>query len=140
MYSVRFCLLVAFAVCVSSTICSAGTMPPGAKVYVQPMDGFGAYVIAALTKKKAPVTIVSDRDKAEFEIGGNAESQKAGWAKIIFAGSVSSHETASINVTDMKTSEIVYAYNVDKTNSARGKQSAAEACAKHIKELIEKKP
>ncbi|MDP9113242.1 MAG: hypothetical protein M3O20_06120 [Acidobacteriota bacterium] len=115
-----------------------GKVPTGAKVYVQPMDGFGTYVIAAINKKKVPVKVVADREGADFEIGGNAESQKAGWAKIIFAGSVQSHEEASINVTNLKTNEIVFAYNVNKGNAARGKQSAAEACAKHLKEVVGK--
>jgi hypothetical protein len=30
------------------------------------------------------------------------------------------------------TGEIVFAYNVDKGSAARGLQSAAEACAKHL--------
>ena len=35
------------------------------------------------------------------------------------------------------TDEVVFAYAVHKTNSVRGKQSAAEACAKHMKEKVE---
>jgi hypothetical protein len=33
----------------------------------------------------------------------------------------------------------VFAYNVDKSNAVRANQSTAEACAKHLKEAIEKK-
>jgi hypothetical protein len=42
-------------------------------------------------------------------------------------------------VTSVQSGEVVYAYSVNKTNSAHGKQSSAEACAKHLKEAIEKK-
>jgi hypothetical protein len=37
----------------------------------------------------------------------------------------------------MKTSEVVFAYSVNKKNSAHGKKTTAEACAKHLKEKIE---
>ena len=116
----------------------AGAIPPGSKVYVQPMDGFGSYIMAAIDKKKVPILVVSEKEKADFEIGGDAESQKAGWAKILFTRSAASTEQASINVTNLKTGVIVFAYNVNKQNAARGKQSAAEACAKHLKEKMEK--
>jgi hypothetical protein len=53
-------------------------------------------------------------------------------------GSWHSDEQASISVTDLKSGEIVYAYSANKKNSAHGKQSSAEACAKHLKEAIEK--
>lgn len=34
---------------------------------------------------------------------------------------------------DAKSSELVWAYAVDKTNAMRANQSTAEACAKHMK-------
>jgi hypothetical protein len=116
----------------------AGTIPAGSKVYVQQMDGFGSYLVAAISKKKVPIVVVSAREMADFEIGGDAESQKAGWAKTIWTGRTTSAEEASINVTNIKTGVIVFAYNVNKQNARRGKQSAAEACAKHLKDIIGK--
>jgi hypothetical protein len=53
-------------------------------------------------------------------------------------GSWHSDEQASISVTGVQSGEIVFAYSVNKKNSAHGKQSSAEACAKHFKEAIEK--
>jgi hypothetical protein len=111
-------------------------IPSGAKIFVAPMDGFGAYVVAAIQKKKVPVAVVTDREKAEYEITGTAESQKAGWAKILLTSQTGSAEQASLTITNIKTSEVVWAYNVNKGNSARGKQSTAEACAKHLKEVV----
>lgn len=113
-------------------------LTPGAKVYVAPMDGFGTYLTSALTKKAVPVRVIADREKADFEISGTAESQKAGWAKIVMTGSAQSREEASINVVNIKSGEVVYAYNVSKGSSVHGKQSTAEACAKHLKNFIEK--
>ncbi|MBV8846402.1 MAG: hypothetical protein JO307_26655 [Bryobacterales bacterium] len=114
----------------------SGSIPSGAKIYVDSMDGFGSYVIAALGKKKVPVVVVVDKEKAEFVIAGNQESQKAGWAKILLTRSAQSTEEASINVTNIATGEIVFAYNVNKGSAVRGKQSAAEACAKHLKDAV----
>ena len=51
-------------------------------------------------------------------------------------GSWHSREEASINVANIKTGEIVFAYSAHKENSAHGKQSSAEACAKHLKEKV----
>ena len=114
-------------------------LPNGSKVYVNDMNGFGAFVIAALGKKQVPLIVVTDREKADFEITGASDSQKAGWAKTIFLGQGGSREEASINVINMKDSTIAFAYAVNKSNSARGRQSSAEACAKHLKNAMKKK-
>jgi hypothetical protein len=112
---------------------------PGSRVFVAPMkDGFDTYVIAGIMKKQVPVIVVTSREKADYEITGIAESDKAGWAKMLFMGSSSSAEQASIKIVEIKTDEVVFGYSVNKGNSVRGKQSAGEACAKHMKESIAK--
>jgi len=113
-------------------------LPPGARIFLAPMpSGFETYVAAGLEKKKVPVVVVMDRDKADFELSGVSDSDKAGWAKMLFLGSQQTNETASIKIVNLKTGNIVFAYSVNKTNSLRGKQSAGEAVAKHINEKIE---
>jgi hypothetical protein len=112
-------------------------IPSYAKVYVAPMlGGFENYVIAGLRNKKVPLTVVVDRTKADYEISGVSESEKAGWAKMLFIASENSNEQASIKISDLKTGAIVFGYSVHKTNSMRGRQSAGEACAKHIKQIV----
>ena len=102
------------------------------------MGGFENYVIAGILKKKVPVSIVADREKAEYEIRGAAETEKAGWAKMLFLSSQNSNEQASINVQEIKTGNVVFAYSVNKINSVHGKQSAGEAIGKHLNEAIGK--
>jgi hypothetical protein len=115
-------------------------IPRGAKVFISPVaGGWETYLAAGLQKKQVPVVIVGSRDMAQYEISGVAESEKAGWAKILFMKSAASMEQAGIKVTNIETNEVVFAYAVHKENSVRGKQSAAEACAKHMKEKIESK-
>ncbi len=112
----------------------------GSRVYVAPMEGgFDISLVAALVKKQVPIVIVNDKTKADYEISGISESDKAGWAKMLFLGTDASNEQASIKVVYLKSGEVVFGYNVKKENSARGRQSAAEACAKHMKENIEGK-
>lgn len=132
------CLVAALAQEGKSVAPSSKGIERGSKFFVAPMEGgFDTYLIAALVKKKVPVTVVTDRSKADYEITGVSESEKAGWAKMLFMGSDASRELASIKVVEMKSGEVVFGYAVHKGNSARGKQSAAEACAKHLKGRIE---
>ena len=58
------------------------SIPEGSRVYIAPMGGFEANLIAALNKKKVPVVVVGSRSTADFEVGGGAESQKANWMRI----------------------------------------------------------
>ena len=112
-------------------------IPSYARVYVAPMlGGFENYIIAGLRNKKVPLTVVVDRTKADYEISGVSDSEKAGWAKMLFIGSQNSNEQASIKIADLKTGAVIFGYSVHKTNSARGRQSAGEACAKHIKQIV----
>jgi len=107
---------------------------PGSKVYIAPMGGFEADLKTAIIKKKVPILLVDQRENAEFEMTGVAESKKAGAAKILIMGSFHSTEDASIKISNLKTGDIVYAYSVHKENSTHGKKNSAEACAKHLKE------
>jgi len=112
-------------------------IPSYSKVFVAPIsDGFENYVIAGLRNKKVPLTVVMDRSKADYEISGVSDSEKAGWAKMLFIGSENSNEQASIKILDLRTGAVIFGYSVHKTNSVRGKQSAGEACAKHIKTIV----
>ena len=120
-----------------NTLMSQEKIPSGSRVYVATMaNGFDNYVVAGLQQKKVPVIVVADRTKADFEITGVAETDKAGWAKMLFMGSQQTNETASVKMVNLKTGTVVFAYSVNKINSVRGKQSAGEACAKHIREKI----
>ena len=136
------CLVIALALAFPMAAASApaaGKLKAGSTVFVHPMpDGFDTYFKAALEKKKVPLVVVDSRDKAEYEIKGSSDTQKAGAAKKIFTGSWHSDEQASISVTGVQSGEVVYAYSANKKNSAHGKQTSAEACAKHLKDAIEK--
>ena len=132
-------VVVALVFCGASFGQQASAIPKNSKVSISPMDGFETYLKAALEKKKVPIVIVEDKSQADFEIVGAAESKKASTAKKVIMWDWRSKEQASIQVINLKTSEVAFAYSVHKASSAHGKQSTAEACAKHLKKKIEGK-
>ncbi len=110
----------------------------GSRIFISPMEGgFENFIAAGMQKKQVPLILVIDRSKADYEMSGISDTEKAGWAKMLILGSQQSNEEASIKVSDVKTGAVVFAYSVHKTNSYKGKQSAGEACAKHMKDVIE---
>ncbi len=113
-------------------------IPKGSKVFVAPMEGgYDTYLKDAMAKKQVPVEIVASRDQADYEITGTSESQKASTAKKVILGNWHSREEASITMSNIKSSEVVWAYSVHEEASTHGKKSSAEACAKHLKDAIE---
>ena len=139
-----------------------GTIAPGARVVIAPMGGFETYFAAAVREKKVPITLTLDRNSAQFFVvsantewqgfvyasGGSANwNANGGSAAHGSAASSTRGLEASIMLIDAKTKDIVWAYEVHKSShgsllfgtlGARGQQSIAEACAKHLKEYIEK--
>jgi hypothetical protein len=140
----------------------SGHIPPGSKVVIAPMDGFETYFAAAVREKKVPISLTLDRESAQYFIvstetewrgfvygsAANANwSQGSGSYTSASGASSTRGLEASIMIIDAKTKDIVWAYEVHKSShgglflgtlAARGKQSVAEACAKHLKEFMEK--
>jgi hypothetical protein len=112
-------------------------IPVGSKIYIAPLGGYESYLTAAIFKKGTPVVVVNNREMADYELTGVSETHQAGWVKMLLLGSQQTNEQASVVMTNLKTGVVVWGYNVNKTNSARGKQSSSEACAKHLKARIE---
>ncbi len=115
-------------------------IPHGSKVYVnyiQGMNGFENYLVAAFKKKKVDLLVVTDRAQADFEITGYAEHKKAGWAKIIFGSGLPESE-ASIQIVNLKTSVVSYAVGSYKVDALNGKKSTAEHLAKNLRQKMER--
>jgi hypothetical protein len=125
------------------------------------MGGFETYFAAAVREKKVPIVLTLDKTSAQyFVVSTNTEWQgfvygsggSAAWTPI---GGTASHGAAasstrgleaSIMMIDARSKDVVWAYEVHKnshgsllfgTLGARGQQSVAEPCAKHLKEYIE---
>jgi len=142
----RVVSMVFFLIAAAVTTAQAGEknappsqkIPKGAKVFVAPIaQGFDSFLKDAIAKKKVPVEITTNRDQADYEITGTAETQKASTAKILIMGNWHSREEASITLSNIKSGEVVWAYSVHQEASTHGKRSSAESCAKHLKDAIE---
>ena len=112
-------------------------IPRNSRVYIAPMEGFETYLAAALRKKEVPLTMVTERDQADFEISGTHETKNAGWAKTIFMGDVRGSATASMQVVNLRTKVVVYADSSHRSSANRGERSTAEKLAKYLKQKIE---
>jgi len=140
------------------TASGTAPIPAGARIVIAPMGGFETYFAAAIREKKVPVKLTLERASSQFfvvstntEWEGFVYGSGANWSRSSgSAGSAASSTRgleASIMIIDAKTKDVVWAYEVHKnshgslffgTLGARGQQSIAEACAKHLKVYIEK--
>jgi hypothetical protein len=105
-------------------------------VYIDSIGGFGSYLAAAFHVKGVPLVIVADRRQADFEITGAAESRDATVGQTILLSQDGSRERASINLINLKTGQVVFAYAYNRSYAMFGKKSAAESCAKHLRSAI----
>jgi hypothetical protein len=111
----------------------------GSTVFIVPMEGFENYLAAAIQKKNVPLVPVANEEQARYVLKGTSEEKKPGWAKMVMMKQIHSDDAASVQLIDRKSGAIVFAYSVNKKNTLHGQQTTAEACAKHLKEQIEKK-
>jgi hypothetical protein len=145
-----------------SVVTGSGTVTPGSRVVIAPMGGFETYFAAAVREKAVPITLTLDKASAQFFVvstntewqgfiygSGGSSSWGPGGGTSAHGASASSTRglEASIMLIDARSKDVVWAYEVHKnshgsllfgTFGARGQQSIAEACAKHLKEFIEK--
>jgi len=139
-----------------------GQISPGSRIVIAPMGGFETYFAAAIREKGVPVTLTLEKNSAQYFIvstetewhgfvygsGSSADWSPAGGH---YAGGSAASSTrgleSSIMLIDAKSKDVVWAYEVHKSShgallfgtlAARGQQSLAEACAKHLKEFMEK--
>jgi hypothetical protein len=134
---VMICLLAGCSAAAAQVDVPDSRVAPGSKVFIAPMNGFETYLMAAFSSKKMPLIVVSSRDEADFEVAGISESQKPGWVRTLLNGDTGTDEQASIAVKNIRTGVVAFGYAVNLKDSFRGKQSAAESCAKHLKDKVE---
>ena len=136
----------------ASVISAQERVPARAKVFIEGSEtvdasnsknkaSYGDFtyaITAALAKKKVPVLVVTDLERADYVVRhtSSAKEDSTGTkiAKIAVMGGLwgSSKFEASIVVIDRSSTGIVYSYNVKKGNF----QSAAEAFAKNLNNHI----
>lgn len=149
---------LALPLIVSATVCAAHSqqIKSGSAVYIEPMGGYETYLAAAFLKKHVPLVVVTEKNKAQYIIRSTVEEHSLISPRIVVnatanvnsngypeasgfprAGYGVGHTDASISIIDAHTSQVVFAYSAAK-GAHHQMQSTAEACAKHLKEFIEK--
>jgi hypothetical protein len=115
-------------------------IPGGSRVYVADISGLPGFennLVAAFQKKRVNLIVVADRSQADFEINGFAESQKAGWAKIIFKRGLPESE-ASMQMVNLRSGVVAYAVASYKVEARNGNKSTAEHLAKNLRQKMER--
>ena len=111
-------------------------IPPGSKIYVDSNNGFDIFILAAFQAKQVNAQLVSSADKADYILDSSLFHSHEAVATEKAAGTYRISE-AAFKLTS-KSGDIVWAYAATKGMLSRGNQSVAEACAKHLKEVIRK--
>ena len=112
-------------------------------LFIEPQAGFDNYLAAAMTRKHVPIAVTNDREAATYILKSteeaNPESGAGKIARCLFAycAGINGSSTASVEMVEVKTKAIVWAYEVRKGGS-QNHQSKAEAVAKHLKQWLEK--
>lgn len=115
-------------------------IPKGSRLYVADINGLPGFennLVAALQKKQVKMLVVSDRAQADFEINGFAQSQSAGWAKIIFGTGLPESE-ASFQLVNLRTGVVAYAVASYRVDALNGNKSTAEHLAKNLRQKMER--
>jgi hypothetical protein len=135
--------LFALALSICCGLASGQSASP--RIYVEQQDGFESYLSAAIVKKHVPAVVTQDKDNASFVLTSavlsKEESTGSKVARCLFAycAGIQGTQTATVQLVNVKTKEVAWAYNVKK-GSANAYQSTAEATAKHLKKFLEEHP
>lgn len=111
------------------------------RLFIKADPNFAVALSAAFTKKRVPVTLVTDERNADYILQSasvNAKQESAGskFTRCLFADCIGIEGTSSVSVSLIKPSDgsVVWGYQVRKSNGGPvGIQSLSEAIAKHLK-------
>lgn len=129
----------------------------GSTVYVAPMHGYEAYIVAALQKEHVPLVVVTDRTKAQYVIDGvvdHKDLQGGSAVTVNNTNAVNTHQgsvalqreaatrafgetSTSLTLVDPQSSQIVFSYSTDEMGYGQ-LEHGAENFGKHLKKFIEK--
>ena len=127
-------------------LCSVASLAQAARptVYIEPQSGFETYLAAAISKKNAPVDVVTDRTKATYilkaapvEIKSESTGGKIARCLFAYCGGIEDKGNVSVQLIESGTSKMAWAYSVNKQRGgSKNSQSMAEAVAKHLKDFV----
>ncbi len=114
-------------------------LSPGAKVFVDPMGGFGQLLADSIVHKKVPVVVVKQPAEADFVMSGSA------WVRnrnFVTGFVLSSKGGLNISMKDAR-GNLVFACNFHRVDSNERDGDIylgwADQCAGHLKKALKKK-
>lgn len=112
-------------------------------IYIEPQEGFETYMGAAIEKKNVPADVVTDKAKATHilkpsSVETRKESTGGKVARCLFlnCAGIEDRGSVSVQLIEVSSSKMVWAYSVNKQRGHKNDQSMAEAVAKHLKEFL----
>ena len=109
-------------------------IPAGSKIFVDSNNGFDIFILAAFQTKGLKLSLVSKPEDADYILDSSLFHDKEFTA--VHGDATTYRISEGAFKLTAKSGDIVWAYAVTKGLLSRGKQSVAEACAKHLKEII----
>ena len=115
-------------------------LAPGAKVFLDPMNGFEQFLPDAIVRKKAPIVVVKDRADADFVMSGTVHVKKPGWITGMVLGT-----SGGVNVAlaDAHTGKTVFACSLHRADEGLAEayqyQKWADQCASRLNKAMTKK-
>ncbi len=105
----RRAFLLITAVFLAALVCSGQTkVPPGAKVYITPMEGnLHGFIAPEILKKKVPLTIVTEEQEAEFVLTGASIKGDDKWYHSVFGGK--DKNEGNVQLISVKEKQVVWA-------------------------------
>jgi hypothetical protein len=119
---------------------SAAPFGPGAKIFLDPMNGFGELMSDALTEKKVPVIVVKDRADADYVMSGEAHVKTPNYG---LGAVLSKRGGANVAIQDARTGKEVFACNLHRVDEGERPGDIligwAGQCAGHLKKALKQK-
>jgi hypothetical protein len=109
----------------------------GARLYIEPMNGFENYLTAAILAKKVPVSVVLDKSRADYVAEGTFKQEAVGASGIVSILRPAHNETnysASVSVIDQKTDSVAFAYSSQRNATHNASKQVAEDWATHLRD------
>jgi len=114
------------------------------RIFIPAQEGYESYLSAAIVKKRVPAVVTMKLDDAHFVLTSSVRSkEESAGSKIarclfLYCAGMEGIQTATVQLINAETDEVVWAYNVRK--GAHAYQSSSEAVAKHLKKFLEQHP
>ncbi len=103
--------------CATPVLAQKGTVAPGVKVYVAPMDGnLNSFICAEMMKRKLPIIVVTDEAASDYTLSGQVQvsGTRAKGGPFVWNATHENNEFGgSLSLVSNKTHTIVWGWDSD---------------------------